>query len=118
MWGSKIGKNILWTPHTTIIDRTSLDIGDNCFFGHPVLLSAHLAQMRKGRLLLYLKTIKIGSDCFIGGTVQIAPGAEIEKGTRVPHNTIISVNQKVNNEYFGQNIDPDDEEVKIFLSRT
>lgn len=81
LWGAKIGKNVFWTPQIAISDRGFIEIGDNVFFGNWVRLVSHLATPKKDQLRLYIKTISIGNNVFIGGESFLAPGVAIEDGT-------------------------------------
>lgn len=82
-WGSKIGKNIFWTPRIEIIDRGLVEIGDECVFGHLTILSSHMVAKIEGRPCLVVKTIKIGDKCFIGADSQFGPGVIVPDGTKL-----------------------------------
>ena len=81
LWGAKVGKNVVWTPQVAISDRGFLEIGDNVIFGNWVRLIAHVATPKKDKLKLYIQTIKIGNNVFVGGESFLAPGVEIEDDT-------------------------------------
>ncbi len=87
-WGSKVGRNVYWTPQTEVVDRALVDIGDDVVIGHRVGIYPHLIKPTKKNVLLYAKTVTIGSGAFIGANtallpgVVVAPGAVVEMGTR------------------------------------
>jgi acetyltransferase-like isoleucine patch superfamily enzyme len=45
--------------------------------------------------MLYVKTIKIGSDVFLGAGSQLGPGAVIGDGVYLPVSTLVYPNQQV-----------------------
>jgi hypothetical protein len=95
LWGSKIGKNVYWTPALEIADRGLLEIGDNVVIGHRVGISSHVIKPKKNNLMLYVKKVKIGNNVFIGGGSLIAPGVVIGDGQFIPVTTTLLPNQKV-----------------------
>ena len=82
-WGSKIGKNVFWTPRVEIIDRGLIVVGDSCVFGHLTILCSHMVVEIEGRPCLVIKTIKIGERSFIGADTQIGPGVVVPSKTRL-----------------------------------
>lgn len=74
LWGSKIGKKVMWTPEVTLYDRTHLDIGDRVLFGSRVLISCHVVNKRDRNYTVYLAPVKIGNDVFLGFETSIGPG--------------------------------------------
>lgn len=84
LWGSRIGKNVYWTPRVEIADRSLLEIGANVVFGHKVQCFSHAVKPARRGLFLYVKRIRIGDDVFIGGGSRIGPGVTIESGTFLP----------------------------------
>lgn len=95
LWGSKIGKNVYWTPTLEIADRSLLEIGDNVVIGHRVAFSSHVIKPKKENLMLYVKKVKIGNNVFVGGGSMIAPGVVINDGQFIPVNKTLLPNQKV-----------------------
>lgn len=83
LWGAKIGKGVYWTPGLEITDRDRLEVGDQVIFGHRVGLYAHVIKPKKDNLLLFTRTIKIGSGAFIGAAARLGPGVKIEAGALV-----------------------------------
>ena len=94
LWGSKIGKNVYWTPALEIADRSLLEIGDNVVIGHRVSISSHVIKPKKENLMLYVKRVKIGNNVFVGGGSMIAPGVVINDDNFIQVNTILLPNQK------------------------
>lgn len=84
LWGSRIGKNVVWTPRVDIVDRTSLDIGDFVFVGDKTYISAHLIQRKDQRLQLLHKKVKIGNKVLIGFSTEFGPGARINENEMLP----------------------------------
>nr|BDT29396.1 acyl transferase [Bacteriovorax sp. HI3] len=92
-WGSKIGKNVFWTPGTIINDRSLMDVGDFVIFGHNTYMSSHFLRVKNGRFFVYVKTVKIGSFSFIGAFTKMGPGTNIAPGTQVQAMSLFSVNR-------------------------
>ncbi len=91
LWGSKIGKNIHWTPKGTITDRFLLEIGNNVVFGYETILTPHFITPINGIQSLLLEKIKIGSDSFIGGYSVIAPGCVIPEKSFLPFESRLKI---------------------------
>ncbi len=86
LWGSRVGRNIYWTPRVEILDRHMMVLGDNIVFGHRVVCCAHVIDLKEnGDLVLIQKPVTIGSDCLIGAGAHLGPGVEIPEKTRVPY---------------------------------
>ena len=93
LWGSKIGKNVYWTPLVEILDRSNLEIGSNVIIGHKVCLLSHVINKQKSGLILYVKNIKIGSNTLIGAGSRFGPGAIVGDGAMVPVLTDLKINE-------------------------
>lgn len=98
LWGSKVGKNVYWTPQLEISDRSLIEIGDNVVFGNGVGIYSHIIKPKKQDLLLYIKKVKIGNNVFLGAWNHIAPGVSIADGTYVPVFTHVYPNKKFSQE--------------------
>lgn len=83
LWGSKIGRNVLWTPRVEVLDRGLLEIGSNVVVGHVVAFCSHLVTPRKNKVLLLVKKISIGEGCFLGAASQFGPGAVVTPGQMI-----------------------------------
>jgi len=78
LWGAKIGKMTYWSPATTIIDRSFLDIGDFVSFGMGVRLNPHvISKNSEGERELLLAPIVIGDNVLVGGYSLLTTGTEI-----------------------------------------
>lgn len=84
LWGSQIGKNIIWTPRIQIIDRTDIVIGDNTFIGDLSYLSSHFIVRKKDKLFLFYDSVKIGTRVLIGAHCHLGPGARIKDQEFLP----------------------------------
>lgn len=98
LWGSKIGKNVFWTPGTIVNDRSLIDVGDFVIFGHNVYMSSHLLRVKNGKFFVFVKKVKIGSYSFIGAFTKMGPGTDIHSGSQVKAMSNFSVNQKFSSE--------------------
>lgn len=83
-WGSKIGKNVYWTPRMQVLDRNLLEIGDNVIFGHIVILCCHVVNPRKNRMTLLVSRIRLGNDSFVGAASRLGPGVTVADGVKLP----------------------------------
>ncbi|MBF2008030.1 MAG: acyl transferase [Chlorogloeopsis fritschii C42_A2020_084] len=97
LWGAKVGKNVYWTPHLEIADRSLLEIGDNVVFGHRIGIYSHVIKPKKQDLMLYVKKVKIGSNVFLGAGSYIGPGVQIVDETFVAAGSYLYPNQVVKN---------------------
>lgn len=79
LWGSRIGKLTYWAPHTIILDRGFLDVGDGVIFGAGVRLNPHVMESA-GQPVLHLSPVKIGNGVMIGGYSLLTAGTEIADG--------------------------------------
>ena len=95
LWGSKIGRNVYWTPRIDIVDRSLMEIKDNVIFGHKVGCYAHVVSKRNDILELYVKKIQIGGSTFIGAGTNIGPGAVIGDGNMLPLLSVVGINQHI-----------------------
>jgi acetyltransferase-like isoleucine patch superfamily enzyme len=93
--GSRIGRNVYWTPNIEITDRSMLEIGDNVVFGHKCKLLGHAIKPTGKRMILYTRKITIGSDVFVGAGSRIGVGAVIADGVYLPILTDVYINQKI-----------------------
>jgi acetyltransferase-like isoleucine patch superfamily enzyme len=78
-----------------IADRGLLKIGNNVVFGYQVRLFSHVVKPRKADLMLYIKTIKIGNNVFIGVGSNLGPGVVLEDNVFVPARTDLYPHQRV-----------------------
>jgi acetyltransferase-like isoleucine patch superfamily enzyme len=83
-----------WTPSVAIGDRNLLSIGDDAILGHDVTLLSHVINSSGSRKSIYVKTIRIGRNAFVGAFSRLAPGSKVEADAMVPAVTTIYVNEK------------------------
>lgn len=83
-WGSRIGKNILWTPRVDVLDRSLLEIDDDVVIGHLTTMVCHTVNLIDGKPMLLTMKIKIGARSLIGADSQLGPGTMIPPKTTVP----------------------------------
>lgn len=84
LWGSHIGKKVVWTPRVEILDRTHIEVGDYCFIGDKAYISSHLIKRKGGRLMLLLKKVKIGERALIGYGCELGPGSVVASKDMLP----------------------------------
>jgi acetyltransferase-like isoleucine patch superfamily enzyme len=104
LWGAKIGKNVYWTTHLEISDRTFLEIGDNVVFGHACGLYSHVIKPKKNDLMLYVKRIKVGNNVFVGAGSYIAAGVNVVDGTFLTACTHLYPNSTLENQEIGNKL--------------
>jgi len=80
LWGAQVHPATFWGPGARILDRPYLKTGYGSIIGTDTLMSGHLSSMEKGRFLVDIATIKIGSHAIIGARSSIGPGCVIEAG--------------------------------------
>ena len=86
-WGSKIGKDIYWTPRVEILDRGLIEIGDYVVLGHLAAMSSHMVASIDGKPYLIIKKIRVGEKSFIGFDSQLGPGTTIEPRSKLKPKT-------------------------------
>ena len=82
-WGSKIGKDIFWTPRVEIVDRGLVEIGDKCVVGHITGMCSHMVADIDGKPALVIKKIILGDKVFVGADSQLGPGVIISSKTKL-----------------------------------
>lgn len=95
LWGSKIGKNVYWTPGVFIADRSLLEIGDNVILGYGLSFTSHLINPREKELILYVRKIIIGENSFIGARASFGPGAIVPANSDVAFETYVAYGTRV-----------------------
>ena len=95
LWGSKIGKNVYFTPKMTILDRSMLNIGDNVTFGYDSKLTCHVITRKKGGTSLLLAPITVENGCLIGALTKLGPGCHIKEGVVVGYGREVWLNEVV-----------------------
>ncbi len=78
LWGSRIGRLVYWSPGTSVLDRSFIDIGDNVIFGAAVRMNPHvMVRNEQGELALLLATVKVGARTIVGGYTLLTAGSEL-----------------------------------------
>lgn len=86
-WGSKIGKNVYWTPGSIHYDRNLLEVDDNVVFGERSLSVCHVITPRENSAELTIAKIRIGNNAFIGAAVVLSPGVTMDSNTFIKAGT-------------------------------
>jgi hypothetical protein len=100
LWGSHVGKNVLWSPQTQLLDRAGVDIGDGCFIGQNCTFSSYVTHPRRGKHFIYYSKVKLGENVFVGAFSKFGPGTRIAAHTQVPSLTNLLMNREVSNDSF------------------
>jgi hypothetical protein len=98
LWGSKIGKNVYWTPGISVYDRNLLDVGDGALFGEKCNTVSHVISPKGGKGLLYIKKVTVGARAFIGAGSTLSPGTIVEPGVLLRADSKIYPNSLVTKE--------------------
>jgi hypothetical protein len=83
LWGSRIGRGVVWTPCVDIVDRSMVEVGDRVVFGHYAAVSGHLINPTRGNMVLYVERVRIGDSAFIGAGSVLGPGVVVANGALV-----------------------------------
>lgn len=94
-WGSQIGKRVLIPPTVKVVDRASLNIGNNVYLGDEVYFSSHFIIQKNGRIFCYHKSVTIEDNCFIGAFTKLGPGACVKENSKVKAFSYFSMNSSV-----------------------
>lgn len=84
LWGSRIGKGVVWTPNIEINDRSLVEIGNHVVMGHKAHLLSHVIKPKKDGVLLIVKKIIINDNAFIGAGSRLGPGVKVDSGVVLP----------------------------------
>ncbi len=95
LWGSKIGKQVYWTPRIEIVDRSLLVIGDYVIFGHRAACSSHIIKQQDGNLILKVGKVRLGKSVLVGAGARLGPGTIVVDKITIPINTILLIDQHV-----------------------
>ncbi len=97
-WGSKIGKNVYWTPGVTNYDRNLLEVGDHVTFGERAVTVCHVITPKEGKGLLKIAKVRVQSKSFVGAGSVLSPGVVVEEGTLVKAGSQVYPGQRVTKE--------------------
>ncbi len=84
LWGSRVGKKVIWTPNSVIYDRSLLEIEDYAFIGDFSLVGAHILKRKDNEITSVVKKIKIGEKSIVGANSNLGPGTELPDHTFLP----------------------------------
>ena len=93
LWGSKVGKNVVWTPNVDVCDRPLMNIGDHVVIGHTAMFISHVINSKEGKASLYINEITLGKGSFVGAGSKFGPGAELRPGVKTKILTILNPDQ-------------------------
>ena len=94
LWGSRVGRGVMWTPVIEVMDRSMLDIGDHVLIGHQVAMVSHTVMPKGGRHVLHLARIRVGAGAFISGRSGLGLGARVAPGEFVSFGTHVFLNRR------------------------
>ncbi len=80
LWGARVHPATFWAPGARILDRPYLKTGYGSIIGTDTLLSGHLSRLDKGRFLVDIAIVDIGSQAVIGARTSIGPGCVVAPG--------------------------------------
>ena len=84
LWGSKIGKGVIWNPVMALHDRSLVEIGDYCIIGGHTHIASHFLVRQHSKLNSYVKKVTIGNKVIVGAESSLGPGATLIDGTLLP----------------------------------
>lgn len=76
LWGSRVGRNVYWSPGTRVVDRGYLEIGDQVVLGLCARLNPHQVFQEE----LTLAPITVGNRAQVGGYSLLAAGCVVGPG--------------------------------------
>ena len=85
--GMKMGKSSVVAGSELIHDPYMLEIGEQTLIGGWSQITGHLGERK-----LFVKKVKIGDNCLIGGKSFIMPGTVIEDNVTVALNSVVLKN--------------------------
>lgn len=86
--GLKMGKSSVVAGSELIHDPYMVEIGEQTLIGGWSQITGHLGEKK-----LYVKKVKIGDNCLIGGKSFIMPGVTIEDNVTVGLNSVVLKNK-------------------------
>jgi hypothetical protein len=94
LWGSRIGRGVMWTPVVEVMDRSLLDIGNDVLVGHQVAMVAHTVMPKGERHMLHVARIRVGDGAFISGRSGLGLGARVAPGEFLPFGTHVYLKRR------------------------
>lgn len=95
LWGSKIGKQVYWTPRIEIVDRSLLEIDDYVIFGHRSACSSHIITYKDHKLELQIGKVRLGKSVLVGAGSRLGPGTQVAEKITIPICCILLIDQHV-----------------------
>jgi len=95
LWGSRIGRGVMWTPVVEILDRSMLDIGDHVLIGHQVAMVSHTVVPKGDRHVLHLARIRVGDGAFISGRTGLGLGAQVAAAEFLKFGSQVYLNRRL-----------------------
>lgn len=84
LWGAQIGRLTFWGPHTRIVDRPLLIVGNDVVIGGGCQIGSHLLMRSEtGMMTLQVAAVQIGDRALVGTYTLIGPGVVIEPDSEV-----------------------------------
>ncbi len=98
-----VGKNVFINACCKFQDQGGIEIGDNVFIGHSVIIATLNHDLKiENRISMFAQKVKIGNNVWVGSGVNILPGITIGDGSvigmgavvtkDVPENVIVAGN--------------------------
>jgi hypothetical protein len=94
LWGSRIGRGVMWTPVVEVMDRSLLDIGDHVLIGHQVAMVSHTVMPKGSRHILHVARIRVGDGAFISGRSGLGLGARVAPGEFLSFGSHVYLNRR------------------------
>lgn len=95
LWGSKIGKQVYWTPRIEIVDRSLLEIDDYVIFGHRSACCSHIITNKDNKMTLHIGKVKLGKSVLVGAGSRLGPGTQVADKITIPICSIFLIDQHV-----------------------
>ncbi len=84
LWGARIGRLTFWGPHSRIVDRPLLIVGEDVVIGGGCQIGSHLlVRGEEGGMTLQVAPVEMGDRALIGTYAMIGPGVVIEPEAEV-----------------------------------
>lgn len=84
LWGSKIGKGVIWAPVMSLHDRPLMEVGDHVIIGGHTNIASHFLIRQNNTLNSYIKKVNIGNKVIIGAESSLGPGSNIISDSFLP----------------------------------
>lgn len=88
-----IGKNVFMNFNCSILSCAKVEIGDHCYIGPNVQLYTAIHPFdpeERNKGVNMAKPIKIGKNCWLGGSVIVLPGVEIGDSCTIGAGSVVT----------------------------